>query len=167
MSSGTGLIGNSNVVLNFKYENEVDLSDVLDELKVNAGITWTYGTGANQANVLFHDSRTTDATGETLDLYASGSLKDAFGNALTMAAIKLLYIKNTHASLILEVGGNASLDLLILSGTTDAIEIPAGGFNLWVCPTAAGVVTSTSKNLYIAATASGTITYDIVAMGLD
>lgn len=167
MANGTGLTGNSNAVINLEYKDDLDLGSVLDKLDIKTGITWSYGTGANQANLLFHDSRSTDDTGETLDLFASGSLLDAFGNALTMAAIKLLYIKNTHASLVLEVFGNVSLDLLIMDSTADAIQIQPGGIFLWIAPTAAGVVTSTNKNLFIAATTAGTITYDVVAMGLD
>jgi hypothetical protein len=130
-------------------------------------LSWTFGTGANQANSIFEDQRSTDDTGETLDLYASGSLLDVFGQALTMENLKMLYIKNTHATLILELMGNASLDLLILSGTTDALEIPAGGELYWSAPTAAGIDLTTNKNLFIAATTAGTITYDIIAMGLD
>jgi len=167
MASGTGLTGNTNVGINLKYKNTIDLSGVLDDLIVNAGITWSYGTGANQANVLFHDSRSTDDTGETLDLNASGSLLDAFGNALTMDAIKLLYIKNTHATLSLEILGGASLDLLIANGTTDAIVIQPGGIFFWVDPTAAGIDVTTNKNLKLAAASAGTVTFDLVALGLD
>ncbi len=167
MANGTGLTGNSNAVINMKYSDQIDLSNVLDQLDIKTGITWAFGTGANQANLLFHDSRSTDDTGETLNLFDGGTLLDAFGNPLTMTAIKLLYIKNTHATLTLELFGNTSLDLLLISGTTDALEIQPGGFMLWACPTAAGVVTSTNKNLFIASTTAATITYDIVAMGLD
>jgi len=167
MANGSGLTGNTNVGINLKYTDSIDLSNVLDDLVINAGITWSFGTGANQANVLFHDSRSTDDTGETLDLFASGSLVDAFGNALTMAAIKLLYIKNTHATLSLEILGGASLDLLIANGTTDAIVIQPNGIFFWVDPTAAGIVTSTNKNLKLAAATAGTVTFDLVALGLD
>jgi len=166
MANGSGLTGNSNALLNIKYSDALDLASVLDTLDIKTGITWSFGTGANQANLLFHDSRSTDDTGETLDLFA-GALVDAFGNAVTMAAIKLLYIKNTHASLNLEVFGGGSLDLLIMNGTTDSLIIPPGGIHLWMCPTAAGIVTSTNKNLKLAAGTAGTVTYDMVAMGLD
>jgi hypothetical protein len=84
-----------------------------------------------------------------------------------MTALKFLYVKNTHASLILELMGNTALDLLILSGTTDALEIPPGGEFYWSAPTAAGIVVTVNKNLYIASTTAGTITYDIIAGGLD
>ena len=68
---------------------------------------------------------------------------------------------------MLEVFGNVSLDLLIMDSTADALQIQPGGVFLWMTPTAAGIVTSTNKNLFLAATTSGTITYDLVAMGLD
>lgn len=167
MAAGTALTGKSGANVFLEYSGAAEIATPKLTLSVNAAVTWTYGTGANQINCLFQDQRSTDNTGETLDLYASGALLDCFGNALTMENLKMLYIKNTHATLILELFGNTSLDLLIVSGTTDALEIPAGGHFLWVAPTAAGIDLTTNKNLYIAATAAGTITYDIIAAGLD
>ena len=167
MATGTALTGKTGANIFLEYSGAAEIATPKLTLSINSAITWTYGTAANQINCLFQDQRSTDDTGETLDLYASGSLLDCFGNALTMEALKVLYVKNTHASLILELFGNASLDLLILSGTTDALEIPPGGHLLWVAPTAAGIDLTTNKNLFIAATTSGTITYDIVAGGLD
>lgn len=166
-ANATALAGKTNVVISLDHKKGIDLSTILDELKISSGVDWTFGTGANQANCLFHDARSTDDTGETLDIYASGTLKNAFGDALTMEAIKLLYIKNTHASLTLEVFGGASADVAILADTSDILEIPPGGIFLWICPTAAGIVTTTNKNIKLASKTSGTITFDIAAMGLD
>jgi len=165
--ASSGLIGKSNVVIALRHTKDLDLNSVLDELKVDSGIDWSFGTGANAANVLFHDQRSTDATGETIDVYEGGAEETAFGDALTMEAIKLLYIKNTHASLTLEVFGGASADISILADTSDILEIPPGGMFLWTCPTAAGIVTTTNKNLKLASKTSGTITYDIAMLGLD
>ena len=47
------------------------------------------------------------------------------------------------------------------------IELPPGGILLWTCPTAAGIDTTTNKNLLLASKTSGTITFDIVMIGLD
>jgi hypothetical protein len=163
----TDLTGRSACVINLDGKKALDLATTLDELKIDSNIDWTFGTGVNQANLLFHDRRSTDDTGETLDLYASGSLVNAFGDALTMEAIKLLYIKNTHATLTLEIFGGVSLDLLIVAATSDILELPPGGTFLWTCPTAAGIVTSTNKNLKLASKTAGTITYDVAALGLD
>ena len=168
MAKGTGLTGTTKVVMSLANVNTIDLNALLDTLQIETGVDWTYGTGINQANLLFHDSRSIDDTGETLDLYTNAiAIKDAFGNAVTMEAIKLLYLKNTHATLVLEVFGNTSLDLLIMESTADAVLIQPGGFFLWVAPTAAGIVTTTNEKLFIAAASTGTVTYDIVAMGLD
>jgi hypothetical protein len=130
-------------------------------------LSWTFGVGANQANSIFEDQRSTDNTGETLDLYASGSLLDVFGQALTMENLKMLYVKNTHATLTLRLFGNAALDILILTGTTDAVDIPPGGEFYWSGPTAAGVDLTTNKNLFVQCSTAATVTYDIIAMGLD
>jgi hypothetical protein len=167
MANPSALTGKTQTNLFFEYSGDDGLIVTPKQtININESITWTYGTGASQFQLLFQDSRSTDATGETLSFF-DGGLTDVFGNTLTMANLKLLYVKNTHATLILELMGNASLDLLILSGTTDAYEIPPGGHKLWIAPTAAGIDMSTNKNLFIAATTAGTITYDIVAAGLD
>jgi len=167
MADSTGLMGNSNIILSIQNRKTLDLDIVLDELNVNTGIAWTFGTGANQANLLWHDSRSTDATGETINVYDDGTEVNAFGTALTMEAIKLLYIKNTHASLTLEVFGGNSADIAVCADPTDIVEIPPGGFFLWVCPTAAGIATTTNKNLKFATKTAGTITFDVVLLGLD
>ena len=171
MAAGDGLTGKTNAVIGIDYIDSLDLSSPRDALSFVAAQNWTFGTGANQANVLYHDTITlADGANTTLDLYASGTLVDAFGNALTMAAIKFLYIKNRSTDSSLLVGGGASVDLLILAATSDILTISAGGFNMWCDPTAAGIVTSTNKNLYLeddGAGAAGNKSIDIVAMGLD
>jgi len=146
-ADSTGLVGNSNVLINLRQEKDYDLDTGLDPLIVNTGVNWSFGTGANQANLLWHNSRSTDDTGETINVYDGGVEKTVFGTDLTMEALKLLYVKNTHAS--------------------DIVEIPPGGFFLWVCPTAAGIDVTTNKNLKLASKAAGTVTYDIVMLGLD
>lgn len=163
----TGLTGRSAVNLVLTAEKAIDLSTIPDPLKINSSIDWTFGTGVNQVNLLFHDSRSTDDTGETHDIYAGGSLVNSFGDPLTMEAIKLLFVKNTHASLTLEILGTASTGLDIVADPTDIIELPPGGEFLWTCPTAAGIVTTTNLSLKFASKTAGTITYDMVLMGLD
>lgn len=165
----TGLTGRTRAVIELKNVKGLDLSAVLDELNIDSGIKWTYGTGANQANVLFHDNRDIgQGANETLDLYASGSLKDAFGDILTMEAIKFLFIKNTSTDLTVSVFGGGANDLLIMGGTTDPVELPPGSFMLWACPTAAGIVTTSNKNLKLTVSGgSGSAIIQVTAMGLD
>jgi hypothetical protein len=147
-----------------------DLADSVSAMNLSRTIDLTSGTGASQANLIFHDSRPlADGANETLDLYASGTLLDPVGNALTMAALKALYLKNTSADATLLVGGAASVALTLFSDTTDILKIPPGGIFLWTCPSAAGLDLSTNKNLKLAhdGTGSSTLTYEIIAIGED
>jgi len=169
----TNLTGRTGVVINLKNVEllATKLQEVLDELNINTSIKWSFGTGIKQCNVLMHEKLTIAAAGnQTLNLFDTGgsALQDAFGNDLTMAAIKFLYIKNNSEDLYIQIFGGGSDDLLIMLGTTDALKIPAEGFFLWADPSAAGIVTSVNKNLkFVVGAGSGNAIIDVVAMGLD
>jgi len=131
---------------------------------------WTYGTGANQVQVIYQDTITlADAGTDTIDLYASGTYLDVFNVDLTMTAIKFLYVKNNSADATLQLFGGAANDLPIVADTSDIVEVPPGGIFVWANPTAAGTVITTNKNLKIThdGTGSDTMDVDIIAMGLD
>lgn len=152
------------------FTGSPDLGTLTKKLSENWNITLTSGTGANQANMIFDDERTlADGANETLDLYASGSLLDAFGNALTIETLKLLCLYNQSSDASLLIGGGASLDLGILADTSDQIVLPPGGKFIWSAPDATGLDITTNKNLYLAhnGTGTSTLTYDIVAIGVD
>lgn len=166
----TNLTGNTKVVIDMKNVNDLatKLSDVLDELGIDNGIKWTFGELAQQVNVLYHEKHTIDqAASKTLDINAgTPSLKDAFGDTLTLKAIKFLYIKNTSIDLIVSVFGGTG-GLLIMSGITDTQQLPPGSFSVWACPTAAGIVTTANKNLELAVSAgSGSAIIDVAILGL-
>lgn len=55
--------------------------------------TLANGTGASQANALWHDRRTL-AVGASENLDLAGVLVDVFGAAITFARIKGIYVKN-------------------------------------------------------------------------
>jgi len=170
MASGTNLTGNSIIKLDIDYENNLStkLKATLDALSIETKIKWTFGTGAKQSNVLFHEKLTiAQGANQTLNLYDSGTLKDVFGNALTMEAIKLLYVFNRSTTLDVSLfSGTAGL--LIMSGTTDKYVLKPDCSHLWQCPTAAGIVTTTNKNLRLEVSAgSGSAIIDVVAMGND
>lgn len=169
MAAGTGLTGKTGANFHLEYTGDSGLITAPKlTLSRCSPISWTWGTGENQIDVLFQDlARATDNTGETLDLNSGAVLKDCYGNALTMENLKFLYIKNTSTTVILEIMGNGANDLLILSGTTDAIHIPPGGEFYWSAPTSAGIDVSTNINLFVKCTTVAAITYDIIAGGLD
>lgn len=171
--ASTNLTGRTGVIIELKnVENlATKLKEVLDELNIKTSIKWSFGTGIKQCDVLLHEKLTiTQAQAETLNLYDTGgsALQDAFGNDLTMEAIKFLFIQNRSEDLYIDVFGGGANDLLILTGTTDELRIPPLGFFMWADPSAAGIVTTSFKNLKIlVAAGAGEAIVDVVAMGLD
>jgi hypothetical protein len=169
----TNLTGRTGVVIDLKnVENlATKLKEVLDELNINSSIKWSFGTGIKQADVLLHEKLTIAAgANQTLNLYdtAASALQDAFGNDLTMEAIKLLFVLNRSTDLYVELFGGGSLDLLIMGGTTDALKVKPEGLFFWQDPSAAGIDVTTNKNLkFVVAAGSGDAIIDVVALGLD
>jgi len=167
----TDLTGRTSVVIDLKNVNDLatKLADVIDELGIDTNIKWSFGEGIRACNVLYHEKHTiAQGAQKTLDINAgSPSLKDAFGDTLTLKAIKLLYVKNTSEDLKVAIFGKGTLDLLIMDGTTDKLWLEKEGFFLWACPTAAGVVTTDNKNLELTVGAgTGSAIIDVVILGL-
>jgi len=166
MADSTNLTGSTNIGISLSNQKALDLNTVVDALSISASVNWTFGTGANQANLLWHDKRSVTEAGENLNLYDGGVLKTAFGTLLTMTALKMVYIKNQDESLTLLVGG-ATNGVPLFSDDSDILEIPPGGVFFWTCPTAAGIDVTVNKNLKLDVKTTGTIEYDIVLLGLD
>lgn len=131
-------------------------------------ITLTSGTGANQADLVFADSRTLAASAnETLDLY--GSLKDPFGSTLNFARIKAILIEARAANTNNVVIGNAVANPFLgpLGGTTPTVTLPPGGVLLLVAPASGWTVADATNDSLKIANSGGTtgVTYDIVVIG--
>lgn len=172
MSVGTTRItGKAGSVVDLTAYLAADLSEKSSGQLSKAAKKWQYGTGAGAVNVVYADTITlADAANTTLDLYASGSLLDVFGQALTMTALKFLYLNNNSSDASLLVGGGVSNDLDIFSDTSDQLIIPPGGDAiLWNDPSAAGLTVTTNKNLRLEhdGTGSNSMDVDVIAMGLD
>jgi hypothetical protein len=129
----------------------------------------TNGTGANQINQMFTDTRTLAASGtENIDL--AGGLTDPFGATITFTKIKALIIKaaagNTNDVV---VGGHASAAVSSFFGdATDKVKVKPGGLMVLAAPDANGyaVTAATADLLTIANSAAGTgVTYDIIILG--
>ena len=149
------------------HTSVLDLSTVSDPMGMEALITLTNGTGANQADLIWHDQRTlTASSSEDIDL--AGALSDAFGTTLTFARMKGIYVKaasgNTNDVLIGNGGGPVAL---WISGT-NTIAIRPGGFFMLVAPGATGYpVTATSADDIGVANSAGStsVVYDITIIG--
>ena len=152
------------------YAGANDLSAVQAEFNAlsKSEITLTPGTSANNADLIFMDTRTIAASSsENLDM--AGSLVDPLGATLTFATIKAIYVKASSGNTNnVVVGGAGSNTLLgIFSDATDKIIVKPGGVFMWVAPaTGAPVTASTGDILLVANSGSGTpVTYDIVIIG--
>ncbi|MBI4800636.1 MAG: hypothetical protein HY794_18250 [Desulfarculus sp.] len=127
------------------------------------------GTGANQAQLIYADTRTLAASAtEELDLAAS--LKDALGRTLTFTAIKALFVRAADGNANnVEVGGAAANGFIGWAGDpTDKLVLRPGGAFMLLDPGAGGyaVTAGTGDLLKIANSGAGTgVTYDIVIMG--
>lgn len=127
------------------------------------------GTGADQADQVWADTRTLGATtSEDLDL--SGTLTNGLGQTVTFARIKGIYIRNksTTAGAVLAVGGHATSAFVNwVANATDIINIRNGGVLFLWAPdaTAYAVTASTGDILKINNTSAASMDYDIVIIG--
>lgn len=151
------------------YTSVLDLATVTVPLTLRKAVSITAGTGANQADKVFHDQRTLTAS-STEDLDLAGSLTDAFGATITFARIKGIFVAaasaNTNNVL---VGGAASNQFINwVSDATDKIVVRPGGWFGLVAPdaTAYAVTAGTGDLLRIGNSGAGTaVTYDIILIG--
>ena len=126
------------------------------------------GTGANQADRIWTDTRTLAASGsEDLDL--AGVLADAFGSAITMAEVVALLIEASASNTNNVVVGDAAAPVPLFGGTNPTLSIKPGGLFLVVAPDASGqfaVGAGSTDDLKIANSGSGTpVTYTIMIIG--
>lgn len=128
---------------------------------------FTNGAGANQADRIFSDQRTVNAsTNDDLDL--AGVLTDVFGQTLTFARIKGMLISSNTANVQnFSVGGGTNPFINWIAGTTPTVVLRPGGMFLLLAPDATGyaVTAGTGDILRIANGAGSAIVYDIVLIG--
>lgn len=164
-----GLTATLQLSLNAILSKALDLLTAEPPLSYNKTFTITNGTGANQADQMFHDQRTLSASAnEALDL--AGVLSDLFGATIALARVKILIVyaspNNTNDVL---VGGAASNGFISWVGdATDAVAVKPGGILILVAPNATGypVTAGSADQLKIANSAGSTsVTYDIVIVG--
>lgn len=146
----------------------LDLSNAVNDLSLTPEVSLADGAGINAANLVFQDTITLAAAGETLlDLTA---LTDALGNAIAFARLKLIYLRNKSVTAgdNLQLGGTVTAGLSTLYVGTNAGQlIGPGGIALLVNPSAAGwaVTAITADILRIGNPGANPISYDIVLIG--
>jgi len=147
----------------------LDIQTQKSELQFTRGFSLDSGTGANQADKVWSDTRTITASG-TDDIDLAGVLLDAFGAALTFAKVKLIavaaYAANTNNCVV----GNAAATQFVgpFGAATHTVAVAPGGFFMVGRPDAAGwaVGAGASDLLRVTNSAGGTsVTYDVVILG--
>ena len=147
----------------------LDLSTATDPLSYTKRTTLTSGTGSNQADMMWHDTRTLTASAtENLDL--AGVLVNGLGDTQTFARIKIVLVSaaaaNTNSVHFSSAGTNGVPGLFMALG--DGIVVRPGGTFMWAAPDATGaVVTAATGDLLTALNSAGStsVTYDVVIIG--
>lgn len=159
------------VVVNANLTKALDLAvGSVPLLREYATILAT-GTGAGQADKVFHDTRTLAASA-TEDLDLAGSLLDAYGDAFTPAKIKALIISAAtgNTNNVVVGGVSAGLSTIIQPAATGLVVVrPGATFAVFAGSadsTGYAVTATTADLLHVANSGAGTsVTYDIVIIG--
>jgi len=158
--------GTTLVKIQGNLSRTLDLVTVLTNFTYTSTENWTDGTGANQYQVAFSDERTTDATGEDLDL--SGVLLSPFNRTLAFTAIKVLSIEASASNTnnVLLIGGTSPVTT-IFGNTSDIIIVRPGGTLTLIAPDATGyaVTAGSADDIKLYSSGSGNVTYKIVILG--
>lgn len=155
------------LAINGKITNPLDLGVVTDPFAKTLAIALAQGTGANQADRVFTDTRTLAASA-TEDLDLAAVLVDAFGAAITFAKLKAIVILpaagNTND---ITVTRPASNGVPLFLAAADGLAVKPGGLFAWACPGAGVTVTpATGDLLTITNGGAGTpVTYDVILIG--
>lgn len=165
------LTGSVATNLNLSYTKALDLSIATVPLLKDYTKSYQSGTGAGQADLVFHDTRTlAPSASEDLDL--AGVLLDAFGTVLTFVRLKYVIVAaadaNTNNVL---VGGVANAVASFLSpAATGLITLrPGADFKITAGIADAigyAVTAGTADLLHVANSGAGTsVNYDVIIGG--
>ena len=170
MAVGTDRItGHAGPAIDLKAFLAGDLTQMEVPVILN-NMGWSYGAGANAVNVVYADIVPV-GNGATviIDLNASALYLDVFTRALTLEAVKFVYVKNNSADASLELLGTAVTGLGICKVITDVIVIKPGGTFMWTDPSAAGLDCNPLVSFQLTHDATGAdgVNVDVIIMGID
>lgn len=155
----------TSMVLNLTAEitKALDLRSAASKLTVAKTIAMVTGTGNNQADLAWDDTRSA-AAADPLDLNGGG-LTDIVGTAFNLAKLKMIYFAAAAANTqnLNFVRPANGVPWLLASG--DAVVVPPGGGFIWWAPVAGVAVTAGTGDLIEPTPVSGTQSYDIGLIG--
>ena len=145
------------------FTSALDLSTPIDTLNLIKSKIFTNGTGTDQVNSRFHDTRTVTGAPENLDL--AGGITDSFGVVITFTTVKLLFIHNkaTTTANTLSIEGSF-VNNGIVTASEDLVLGPDGILFL-TSPMDGYTVTAGTGDILTVDPGANTITYDIVIAG--
>lgn len=150
------------------FKNLLDLSTPQDSLLKKVKIELANGTGANSADLAFHDQRTLAASG-TEDLDLAGSLAGPFGASQVFAEVRAILVSAASANTNnVNVTRPASNGVPLFLAAGDGVPVPPGGVFAWSCPADGKVpVTAATGDLITITNSAGStsVTYDVVIIG--
>jgi hypothetical protein len=146
--------------------SSTDLAPLSAPLNFLREIVLTSGTGLGQADRIFADRRTVNASAtDTIDL--TGSLTDIAGAAFAPAKLKAIILHNPGPQ-TLELTRPADTGVPFLKTAGDAIPVPAGSTFHLATAAAAGLATvtaGTGDEITIVNGAGNAVVYDLVLIG--
>ncbi len=162
--AATTLVATVRIQVTGGYSNALDLTNVQAPISYTNGKDFSNGTGLNQADIIFTDTRSV-AAAEDLDV-SGGALTTAFGTTFTIAELKVLIVCADSANTGNIILGGDAASVLFLSVATTTTTIKPGGCFLYTDPSAAGTaVTNSTADVVQVAPSAGTQSYTIIIMG--
>jgi len=143
---------------------------VIMPVSVSTTVSFTSGTGANNADQLWQDQNAALGTSATDAIALSPAIASGapFGIALTMVEMKGIYLRSATANTDnIELGGNTNA-VPLFGAVADFMYLPEGGVFLWASPPDGGItVTNTTGEFLDVTNSSGSVTasYDIIVWG--
>jgi len=141
-----------------------DLSRTLRATPASYALSLGDGTGANQAQIVWSDSRVVTSPGQALNLQSLADTRDGAAVTVSFSAIKLLYVRNksTSADTIVTLS-SVFVSFCGLSAGTHVVR--SGGIFLCAAPgeDSANVIAGSSATITIGGIAGAE--YDIAIIG--
>ncbi len=150
--------------------NPLDLVTGSAPLDYSKKMTWTNGTTANTADLIFSDTRTLAASA-TEDLDLAGSLSSVYGATLTFVELRaILVVASTANTNNVNITRPASNGVPLFLAASDGTPVTPGGFFYWANPAdgKVAVTAGTGDLITFTNSSSGTsVTYDVVIVGVS
>ncbi len=164
----TSLSAQLRASINATFTDDQDLGDPTVQVALSALESLANGTSNVQADKIFSDTVTIEASGDdVLDMGSTGGMLDAFGDAFEPAeVVAVLLVAADGNTNDVVVGANTEPFLGPMGGTTPTTSVKPGGWMFWFSPAGWAVANNSSDKLKIANSSSGTgVTFSIVILG--